>query len=103
MQMSPVQSMIQKRRVMDVSSGVPLSASFHPADETFARETLRILHQADPMRGWDIELQDDAISIWCDLHPTYGCRVYRNQLNKGYSIIRLKGQELVARIKANAC
>ena len=95
--------MVQKRRVLDTHLGVPLSASFVPCDETFVKALLYTLHQAEPQRGWDIEMQDDSIRVWCDLHPTFGFQMRRMDLNKGFRNIGVKGQELVARIKANAC
>ena len=79
-----------------------LQATCHPTEAVLAKEILKILYRVKPV-SWDIEIQDDEIKIWCGLHPTYGYKMSRVDLTKGYRNIRLRGQELVARIEANAC
>ena len=78
---------------------VMLSAVCHPAESTLAREILYTLYQAYPT-FWDVEFQDDTINFWCGLHQTFGCRIRYKDLNKGLSIFKKKGRELVERIQA---
>lgn len=79
-----------------------LQATCHRAEETLAKAILQTLYTAFPTH-WDVEFQNDSIAFWCGLHPTYGYRLRYADLNKGLSIIRRKGLELVERIQAGAC
>ena len=79
-----------------------LQATCGPADEILAKNILMTLYRVKPIQ-WDVEFQDDVIAFWCGLHPTYGYRLRFTELNKGLSVIRKRGQELVDRIEGGAC
>jgi len=103
MQMQSVQSITERREFCGLVDGVLLTGRSHPTDETWAKQMLLVLHRAVPSMSWELEIQSGSILFWCGLHPTFGYRMTAAQLNKGYSILARKGQELVERIKAGAC
>lgn len=80
---------------------VMLSATCHPNEVVLAKEILWTLYNAYPC-FWDVEFQNDTINFWSGLHSTFGCRVRYKDLNKGLSIFRRKGKELIERIHCGA-
>lgn len=101
--MQSVQSVTDKKEIVGIVDGVALSATMHPTDENLAKALLMQLHKADMRRTWTLEIQCDSIAFWCDLHPTYGYRMSSKELNKGFSVIRRRGIELIERIRGGAC
>ena len=82
----------------DGPNKVLLSATCHKNEAVLARDILHTLYTTYPCY-WDLEFQNDTINIWSGLHSTYGCRLGYKDLNKGLSVIRRKGMELIERIK----
>jgi hypothetical protein len=100
MQTQTAQSITDQIEIMGLVDGVSLRATCHRADDQMAKAILAQLHAADKSRSWDLNIQSDAIQFWCDLSPTYGYKMASKELSKGYRNVKLRGQELVARIKA---
>lgn len=103
MQMQSVQSISEQKEIGAVVGGDVLTARCHPDDEVMAKNILLSLHKAVPGRAWDLEIQSDSIRFWCDLHITFGCTMGSHELGKGHRAIKIRAEELVARIKAGAC
>lgn len=104
MQMQSVQSCTEKVTVSGYADGEHgiLTATCHPEDLTIAKEVLKTLYRAH-QGSWSVEFQDACVSFWSGLHDTYGYRMGRSEFGKGMKQVRLRGQELIARIKAGAC
>jgi hypothetical protein len=100
MQMQSAQRVTEQREIMGLVDGISLQATFHPSDEQMAKGILMQLHAADRARSWSLNIQSGGIQFWCDLSETYGYQMSQLELSKGYSNIKRRGQELIARIQA---
>lgn len=76
-----------------------LEAVVPPVEATIAKEILLRLHEGYPC-GWSIEIQDDMLKIWSNLHITYGYQMPMSWLTKGLKNLVFIGRDLVERIKA---
>ena len=95
------------RDKVEIEGATPLGKRLHltapPNEVNLAKSVLVKLNDAQPLVGWDVDIQDGMITIWSYSHPQWAWRKPLHFIGKGGRYIPKIAAGLLERIKAETC